>query len=109
MFFKFNVSNRIYFAASLLLASLNAHAELTSYNPNGVDLVYSSVSDVTWTKDANLLGSMIASRGFDTVVNEIIAASPIITNTPNGYSSYTHFSLDADTSAIISMPMISLL
>lgn len=94
MFFKSNVINRIYFAVSLLLASLNSHAELTSYNPNGVDLVYSSVSDVTWTKDANLLGSMIANQGFDTVVNAIISSSPTITNTPNGYISYNDHSFD---------------
>jgi hypothetical protein len=80
------IKNRVYVSALLLLASLSAHAELVSYNSNGVGLVYSSVSDVTWTKDANLLGSMIDSRGFNTVVNEIIAASPIITNTPNQFS-----------------------
>ncbi|MFQ6332928.1 PEP-CTERM sorting domain-containing protein [Methylophilus sp. 3sh_L] len=73
-------------AGLMLLAATQAHAKLTSYTANGTDLVYSSVSDVTWTKDANLLGSMFASQGFDTVVNAIIAASPTISNTPNFYS-----------------------
>ncbi|MBF4991885.1 PEP-CTERM sorting domain-containing protein [Methylophilus sp. QUAN] len=76
----------------IALNSLCAQATLTSYSSNGVDLVYSSVSDVTWTKDGNLLGSMIASQGFDTVVNAIIASSPTITNTPNGYISYNDHS-----------------
>ncbi|MBF5040403.1 DUF1566 domain-containing protein [Methylophilus sp. 13] len=66
--------------------SLNAQAALTSYTNAGADLVYSSVSNVTWTKDANLLGSLFASQGFNTVVNNIIAASPTITNTPNFFS-----------------------
>lgn len=70
-------------AGALLLASVNAQAALTSYTNQGVDLVYSSVSNVTWTKDANLLGSLFASNGFETTVNAIIAASPTITDTPN--------------------------
>ncbi|MDP8567580.1 Lcl domain-containing protein [Methylophilus aquaticus] len=62
-------------AATLALSafSLNAHATLTSYTSAGVDVVYSSVSDVTWTKDANLLGSMIAADS--SVINKILAAS----------------------------------
>lgn len=51
-------------AASFTLSafSLNAQAALTSYKAaGGVDVVYSSVSDVTWTKDANLLGTLIAA------------------------------------------------
>lgn len=61
---------------SIALISFNAQATLTSYNPNGVDLVYSSVSNVTWTKDGNLLGTMFASQGFSTVVNNILSVSP---------------------------------
>jgi len=64
-------------AASIALISFNAHATLTSYNANGVDLVYSSVSDVTWTKDGNLLGSMMATD--PNLVSKIIAASLIST------------------------------
>jgi len=70
-------------AGLLLLGATQAHATLTSYNVNGVDLVYSSVSDVTWTKDASLLRSMFVSQGFNNVVGDIIATSPTITNTPN--------------------------
>lgn len=88
-------------ATSIALISFNAQATLTSYNANNVDLVYSSVSDATWTKDANLLGSLFASRGFDIVVSEIINASPTITNTPNsldGYSgTYTITTSDFDS------------
>lgn len=75
-------------AGLLLLGATQAQATLTNYTANGQEVVYSSASNVTWTKDANLLGSMFASQGFDTVVNAIIAASPIITNTPN-YASPT--------------------
>lgn len=72
-------------ASALLLGSLNAQAELTSYNNEGVDLVYSSVSNVTWTKDANLFATFVNAQGFDNLVNAIIAASPVIYDTPNLY------------------------
>ncbi len=75
-------------AVSLLLgtASFNAHAALiSSIGAGDVGLVYSSVSNVTWTQDANLLGTMIGNQGYNTVVNAIIAASPVITDTPNLY------------------------
>jgi hypothetical protein len=56
------------------LFSLNAHATLTSITAQGgVEVVYSSVSNVTWTKDANLLGSMIAAD--NGVISKIVAAS----------------------------------
>ncbi|MDP8567581.1 Lcl domain-containing protein [Methylophilus aquaticus] len=72
-------------AATLALSafSLNAQAALTSYTSGGQDVVYSSVSDVTWTKDANLLGSMIAADSG--VISKIVAAS---TNN-YGISGYT--------------------
>ncbi|WP_020482711.1 PEP-CTERM sorting domain-containing protein [Methylomonas sp. MK1] len=72
-------------ALALSAATFNANATLNSYNANGVDLVYSSVSNVTWTKDANLLGTLLSSTGFSNTVNAIIAASPIIYDTPNGF------------------------
>ncbi|MFD0913147.1 Lcl C-terminal domain-containing protein [Methylophilus luteus] len=59
----------------MALASMHAQAELTSYQSNGVDLVYSSLSDVIWTKDANLIYSMIKDKGFDNLVNSVIAAN----------------------------------
>lgn len=70
----------------LAINSLAANAALTFYSSNSVDLVYSSVSNVTWTKDGNLLGSMIAEQGYNTLVNAIVSAKPIIFNTPNLYS-----------------------
>lgn len=73
-------------ASAMLLAATQAQAALTSYNANGEELVFSSVSDVTWTKDGNLLGTLFASQGFNTVVDAIIAASPTISNLPNRYS-----------------------
>lgn len=61
-------------ASALLFASINAQAELTSYNPNGAELVYSSISNVTWTKDANLLKSMYDAD--NTLIDKIIAVTP---------------------------------
>lgn len=88
------------FAASSALISFNADAALTPYNVNGVDLVYSSVSDVTWTKNSNMLGNLFASQGFEKIADEIITATPTIANTPNyldGYSgTYTLTTSDFD-------------
>lgn len=71
-------------AASVFgFSSLTANAALTSYTSDGKDLVYSSISDVTWTKDANLLGSMIAANGYDAVVNAIIQVTPTVASLPN--------------------------
>lgn len=67
----------------ILSAINNAEAALSAYNSNGVDLVYSSVSDVTWTKDANLLGTLINAKGYSAVVNAIISISPTVSHTPN--------------------------
>ncbi len=75
-------------AAGLLFGAtaLNAHANLTSYNGNGnVGLVYSSVSNITWTQDANLLGTLESTLGYTNVVDAIIAASPSITDIANFY------------------------
>lgn len=61
-------------ASSLLFASLNVHAELSSYNPNGVELVYSSISDVTWTKDANLFKTLYDAD--NSLISKITAVTP---------------------------------
>lgn len=75
-----------FLTVSVLSVSLNANAALTSYTGSGgVGLVYSSISDVTWMQDGNLLGTMMVERGFDAMVHDIIASSPIISDTPNHY------------------------
>ena len=84
-------------AAGLLfsLTTLNAEAALTRYTSVGENLVYNSVSDITWTADGNLLGTMISDQGYANVVNAIIAASPVITDTPNYYDgSYGNYDGD---------------
>lgn len=73
-------------AITLASFNLTAHAALTSYTANGKEVVFSSESGVTWTKDANLLGSLFANQGFSTVVNAIITANAGITH---GTSAYT--------------------
>lgn len=85
-------------AVGLLLsaASLTAHAALVPYTgADNVGLVYSSVSNVTWTQDANLLGSMEANPnafGYfnrSDLINAIILANSVngmhglIGDTPN--------------------------
>lgn len=66
-------------AASIALISFNAQATLTSYNANGVDVVYSSVSDVTWTKDGNLFKTLYASNS--NLINDISAITPVFYDT----------------------------
>lgn len=82
-------------SASIVLSaySFNAHATLTSITASdGTALVYSSVSDVTWTKDGNLLRTLMASssdidgNGTLDIIDAIIAESPLIINTPSIYS-----------------------
>lgn len=77
--------NNTLLAAGLLLSliTINAQATLTAGTAGGQSVVYSSVSNITWTGDADLLNTMIKDQGYDTVVNAIIAASPVINNTPN--------------------------
>ncbi|OHX36130.1 hypothetical protein BJL95_10080 [Methylomonas sp. LWB] len=71
------------FGGLLLAATFNAQATLTTYTNTGADLVYSSVSDVTWTADANLLGTMMNQQGYGNVVGAILAVTSVIYDTPN--------------------------
>lgn len=68
---------------SLCTVGFNAQAALISYSNAGKDLVYSSVSSVTWTKDANLFKTMVEERGFEALVDDIVTVTPSISNTPN--------------------------
>ena len=88
-------------SAMLMLGAYSTHAQatLSAYTSKDVDLVYSSVSDVTWTKDANLLGTMISfsaddnNNGIKDVIEAIVAAS---TNNYYGQS-YTVTASDFST------------
>lgn len=107
------IKSKLIFACIVLSAlSLNAEAALTSITTsNGIELVYSSVSNVTWTKDGNLLRTLMASssdndgNGTLDIIDAIIAESPLIINTPSIYSpdgifrmSSSEFSNDGRTS-----------
>ena len=64
-------------ALGLLLSAttFNAHASLTSYTgAGGAGLVYSSVSNVTWTQDANLFKTLYDAN--HNLVNLITAVTP---------------------------------
>ncbi|MBY0579602.1 MAG: DUF1566 domain-containing protein [Burkholderiales bacterium] len=74
---KHKYKHAVLFAAGLLSANL-AQAALSS---NGNGLVYDSVANVTWSSDANLFGTMLAGNA--NLVNQIIAASPTVTDTSN--------------------------
>lgn len=73
-------------ASTMVLSafSLHAQATLTSFTgTGGVELVYSSVSNVTWTKDANLIKSLVGSYTSAQVVstlNSLNGVSGITTN-----------------------------
>ena len=59
----------------LSVTTLNANAAgLNPYTINGVNLVYSSVSNVTWTKDANLFKTLYDAN--PNLVNQITAVTP---------------------------------
>jgi hypothetical protein len=81
-------------SAGLLLSLITptAEASLTVGVADGKDIVYSSGTNVSWTADANLLATMMSAQGFNTVVNAIISASPIVYDTPNYFDgSYNHY------------------
>lgn len=63
-------------AAGLLfsLTTLNAEAALTPYTSAGENLVYSSVSNLTWTQDANLFKTLYDAD--NTLVNQIASVTP---------------------------------
>ena len=82
-----------------LTTSAQAHAALVNYNSAGVELYYSSISDVSWTQNANLLGSLISNDGYSTVVDAIIAANSGVTHGSTPYTlSTTDFSNVGETS-----------
>lgn len=97
-FSDMRIINKTFVTGILAINSLAANAALTSYSSNGVDLVYSSVSNVTWTKDGNLLGSMIANssdanaNGAKDVIEAILEASA-----GKSYGSTTGYYLNASS------------
>ncbi|WP_427500761.1 hypothetical protein ACQE3E_15465 [Methylomonas sp. MED-D] len=67
---------KAFLTVSVLSASLNAHATLTSYTgAGGVGLVYSSVSDVTWTHDASLFKTLYDSD--NALILKIASVTPL--------------------------------
>lgn len=95
--------NKNLLAISILSMSLNANAALTSYTgAGGVGLVYSSVSNVTWTKDADLLMTILGSGTspsywWDYGLSDMFAS--VITNTPNAYDTPPFSGIHSVTSA----------
>jgi MYXO-CTERM domain-containing protein len=85
-------------AAPLLtgLAALQpAHAVLTAYTANGVDLVHSSESNISYTATGNLLAQWNAQGRFDAAFNDILALTPTI-SVHNGVISTETRTLDSN-------------
>jgi hypothetical protein len=76
--------NKILLAAVVLASVVsNANAALTTVD-NGLG-VYDSALNVTWATNGNLLQTMESQQGSLNVINAIIAASPVVHDTPNAY------------------------
>lgn len=64
--------------AAAMLAGTGAHAALNTYTSDGVQLVYNTETNKTWTQDAHLLKSFIQSMGYDAITQAIVAVTPTI-------------------------------
>jgi hypothetical protein len=49
--------------------------------------VYDTALNITWTQNSKLLGALESSQGYNTIVSAVIAADPVIYDTPNWYFS----------------------
>lgn len=75
--------------AALMAVTSQAQATLTPITAaNGAELVYSSVSNATWTADTNLLGTLMQRNGFEAMARAIIAVTPSFVTPPNYYDYY---------------------
>ncbi|OQW65868.1 MAG: hypothetical protein BVN35_21890 [Proteobacteria bacterium ST_bin11] len=99
--------NRTLMAGLLLsLTSITTEASLTVGYADGKSVVYSSLGNITWTGDANLLGTLQNKLGYEVVVNSIIAVSPVIIDMPNIFDTpansgkHTVSSLDFDSNRL---------
>jgi len=90
----------------LSLTSITTEASLTVGYADGKSVVYSSLGNITWTGDANLLGTLQNKLGYEVVVNSIIAVSPVIIDMPNIFDTpansgkHTVSSLDFDSNRL---------
>lgn len=80
-------SSHVVSALLISLGALPAHASLTSYSSNGINLVYDDMANITWLADANLLDTLFDSQGRSHVINAIKSAMPSVTDaTGNPYA-----------------------
>lgn len=61
--------------------------------------VYDNLLNVTWTQDANLLNTLESTDGYTTLIDNIIAASGVIQDTPNSLDNGLHTLSAADFSS----------
>jgi hypothetical protein len=77
-------------AISILSVSLNANAALTNYTgAGGAGLVYSSISNITWTQDANLFKTLYDAD--NTLISQIASVTPTYNDSAFGLQT-----IDAD-------------
>lgn len=67
----------------VLYFSLVGTSVQAALSVNGSQLIYNNTTDTTWSKDANLLGSLITSQGYSVVVSAILVANNGVINDPS--------------------------
>ncbi len=77
------MKRKILAGAMLAMGLLGAQVSRASLISVGPGLVYDNVANVTWSSDANLLGTMEAGNA--NLISQIIAAVPTIHDTPNSF------------------------
>jgi hypothetical protein len=60
------------------ILSSGAQASLTTITSQDIYLVKDNVTHYFWSSNANLLGTLESQQGYNTVVNAIIAANPVV-------------------------------
>ena len=79
----------IIFAAVFGLSNAQATLTLT----DGGQMLYDSVSNISWTTNANMFGSMLAAD--PKLVNQVIAYTPNVAMPANGYATNGEYALTA--------------
>ncbi len=99
---KFSTSTLSGLAALMLLGAGGVQAALQPYTSQGVNLVYSTDQDLTWTADANLFNTLCEAKGgtapaiCPNLIAAIIAAGSPVAHTPSGSFPSPHDVVDTE-------------
>jgi hypothetical protein len=72
-------------AVLLLNVAADVHATLGAYSVNGQQVLFDNSNNVTWTRDANLLGTLENKYGYNTIINRVVANSAELFDNPNAF------------------------